>query len=203
MKKCFKCGKTKKLDEFYKHKKMADGHLNKCKQCTRKDVANSEINYDRTEKGVIRVIYKTQKSNSIKRGHKPPSYTKTELAEWLYKNGFKKLYSEWVSSGYKKSKKPSVDRINDFKGYCLNNIKLGTWKDNKDHQTKDILSGAGTSGRRCKPVEMVTQDDLVVATFHSYWAAVRSVGYSVEYQIKKGVKCRNGFYWRYRKPPVF
>jgi hypothetical protein len=32
-KKCFKCGEIKSLDNFYKHKKMPDGHLNKCKSC--------------------------------------------------------------------------------------------------------------------------------------------------------------------------
>jgi hypothetical protein len=34
---CFKCHAVLPLAEFYKHGRMADGHLNKCKACTRRE----------------------------------------------------------------------------------------------------------------------------------------------------------------------
>ena len=47
MKTCFKCGRELPLDHFHKHSQMADGHLNKCKECTRKDVIeNRKRNID-------------------------------------------------------------------------------------------------------------------------------------------------------------
>lgn len=36
---CFKCGRELPLSSFYKHPRMGDGHLNKCKDCTKADVS--------------------------------------------------------------------------------------------------------------------------------------------------------------------
>lgn len=56
-KQCFKCHRTLSITEFYVHKKMGDGHLNKCKDCTRKDSLEHRANnlekvmeYDRNRK---------------------------------------------------------------------------------------------------------------------------------------------------------
>ena len=51
MKRCFKCGKTKPLDEFYTHPAMADGRLGKCRECACADVrANRAENIARYRK---------------------------------------------------------------------------------------------------------------------------------------------------------
>ena len=51
VKTCFKCGVEKPLDDFYKHPRMNDGRLNKCKECTKAYVKqHRQDNIDRIRK---------------------------------------------------------------------------------------------------------------------------------------------------------
>jgi hypothetical protein len=43
VKTCFKCSIVKPLEDFYPHKEMKDGHLNKCVECTKRDVAEHRL----------------------------------------------------------------------------------------------------------------------------------------------------------------
>jgi hypothetical protein len=72
LKKCFKCGKEKSTNEFYAHKAMSDGHLGKCKECTKKDVIE---NYN-LKRGAYSK-YEVERNKSPKGGLKKEYMKKT------------------------------------------------------------------------------------------------------------------------------
>ncbi len=93
-KKCFKCGIAKPLHDgnFYRHIMMADGYLNKCKECAKKDVAErerrlSETNIEWREKELERHRLKAAKYRAIKNAGKPPRQL---LGPWIKRNPHKR-----------------------------------------------------------------------------------------------------------------
>ena len=87
MKKCFKCGNEKPLTDFYRHSKMADGHLNKCKDCAKRDMHESRhvkhrervLAYDR-ERGKQPHRLEMQRRITAEWTQKHPRERKAQLA---------------------------------------------------------------------------------------------------------------------------
>ena len=138
MKTCNKCKTTKELSEFFKNKNKKDGYSYHCKSCQKTAVRN----YNKTKIGVISQIYSGQKLSSKRRGHNPPTYTKQELSDWLMNDWlFDLLYTNWVNCGYITDIRPSVDRLDDIKGYTFSNIQIMTWGENRAKGSADMRSG--------------------------------------------------------------
>jgi hypothetical protein len=93
MKKCFKCGIKKRLSNFYRHPKMKDGHVNKCKECNKRDVVNNRkknINYY--------LAYDKLRANLPHRVKLRNNYQKTEAG----KISIKKSHKKWIENNPEK-----------------------------------------------------------------------------------------------------
>jgi hypothetical protein len=74
MKKCFKCLEEKPIEQFYVHPRMADGHLGKCKECTKNDV-NARYNDPAAKERIAK--YERERSKRPERRANRMVYIKT------------------------------------------------------------------------------------------------------------------------------
>lgn len=93
-KQCFKCKRVLDIEEFYKHKKMKDGHLNKCKDCTRQD--SSLRNIMCADK--IRE-YESKRSKTEKRKALRKKYVEKYRKEHPERNAFYVKIKKAIDSG--------------------------------------------------------------------------------------------------------
>lgn len=197
MKVCSKCLENKDESEFGKADNIY-GLRAECKVCK----SALDLEARRTKHGLVGKIYGGQRSSSKKRGHAMPTYTRKELAEWLYSQElFHRLYDNWKRLDYQKEYVPSVDRKDDFIGYSISNIQLMTWGENKDKQNNDILNGISTSGTATNvSVVQLDKNDEVIATYRSLHEAKRQTGVNESKicEVAKGRrKTAGGYKWRY------
>ena len=140
---CFKCGKEKDLDEFYKHPQMPDGHVNKCKECNKQDVkanygkkSEQYREYDKHRQRHSRTRIFNHRYTQIKQriegratrtykieGKEMLSYE--EYCVWLKNNmdSFERLYEAWQASNFARRLTPSIDRIDNSKSYTPDNMQ--------------------------------------------------------------------------------
>jgi hypothetical protein len=135
-KKCTLC--EVETDNFGPNKMTLDKLESQCRDCKN----NYYEKYCKSKKGLVAKIYSTQRACSRHRGHQLPNYTLDELREWCYsQDNFNQLFEDWENDNYSRFSVPSCDRIDNDKGYSLDNIQLVAWRENLDNCFRDMKVG--------------------------------------------------------------
>ncbi len=168
MKKCSDCHQIKSFDQFVAKASCRDGYEPRCRVCR-------SIKYNKSTPDLFfKKIYHSQKIAALGRGHPPPSYSLEDLKIWADKQpNLFQLWNDYVNSAYNKNLAPSIDRIDDSKGYDLNNIQLMTWNQNRAKGAKSKM--AGTVNARQRPVAAYHLDGSLHKKYISIMDAVRDI----------------------------
>lgn len=192
---CSCCNEIKSLDHFYNNSTKNDGKHTYCKKCS----AKYRDKQRKTKSGVICVMYTNQRQRSKRCNQPYPSYSLDESREWLFgQDLFHELYNNWVESGYDKWLKPSVDRIDDYRWYDMDNIQLMTWEGNSLKHHSDVRDGI--NNKRNKTVLQYDLDGNFIKEYHSVRHAARKNKFTFG---NIATACRddgvyNGYLWKYK-----
>ena len=120
MKRCFKCGEAKDLNQFYRHSQMGDGHLNKCIPCARIDSENRF-----REKIKDPVFVESERTRGRAKYHK-----------YKYKNSGSRL--NYMDTYYGKYPEKFKAKLAMRKEHRLPGFECHHWSYREDHRT-DII----------------------------------------------------------------
>ena len=167
MVRCKRCNQLKPRIE-YRHDKIDYN----CKSCL--SILRTEKN--RSIHGLALKMHTTQRRNSKMRNHPQPTYSPNELEQWLVNQpNFKALYDRWVKSDYDRQLVPSADRLDDSKGYSFDNIRLVSYRDNREAYSKQKIAGVAYK-QDTKPIYQYDMTGTFIKEFYSITEAVRELG---------------------------
>jgi hypothetical protein len=134
--------------------------------------------------------------------------SKTEFINWLYENGFARLYMSYKENDYRKDLAPSVNRLDDYKPYSKENIELVTWEENnikgrQSPKTRErVYQKLGDIAKKLfeRPVIKKDLDGKILATYKSVTEAAQmnKTNFSNISRVCRGVKkTHHGYIWQY------
>lgn len=166
MKKCFKCGAEKPLSEFYKHSKMADGHVNKCKTCNKKDVIeNRELksgyykDYDRNRPNREERNVKNIERTNAQYASDPVRREKLQATKssWVERNPHKKKAQSALSNAVRDSKVTKTTSC-EHCGTSEKKIQGHHWSYLEEHWLDVLWLCTGCHGKEHKRLNELGRD---------------------------------------------
>ncbi len=131
-------------------------------------------------------LYSNMMDRSSNRGHIDPQQHRLQFYLWAEQNGYAEMWVGWFQSGFATRLAPSVDRLDNDKGYEWFNIQLIPWGEHSD--------------KARKPVTQLTMEGKVVDWFTSGAEAAQLTGTN---RVNLLAVCRGeqrssgGFKWRF------
>lgn len=135
-------------------------------------------------------------------------FSREEFVVWLdtyYEDEFDELFARYLESDCDKNLAPSIDRLDDYKPYSLDNIRLTTWKENnkKGRSSEKNKKQCGEMAKKVwsKKVGQYTLAEELINVYSSTREAERILGFVDHSAIAK--VCRGesnthkGFIWKY------
>ena len=98
-KECFICHQIKPLDEFYKHSKIGDGHLNKCKQCTKEQSKERHYHKYLSDPSFVESERARGREKYHRLGYCDRQIESNKDKPWKKNQEYKNLYKRLISRG--------------------------------------------------------------------------------------------------------
>lgn len=150
--------------------------------------------YMKTYKGTTARMHNHMKHRNLDREREAPDFTLAEFRDWFIEKEGMKIFDKWVTSGYNRHMRPSIDRLDPLKGYVFSNMQIITYAQNirKANIELKILIG--------KRTKQMLEDGTVIGIYPSQGAAARASGVEpgeITRACKKQSHYCNGYFWDY------
>lgn len=171
----------------------------------------NKIEYNRLYRKTHKGCYKnwlTKTYGRMKRDNKNKfnldlPFSKEEFSNWVKTKNIYELLENYKNSGFNKNLNPSIDRIDDYKSYYLENLQLITWQENnlKGRLSKKNKEQCSNMAKKIwsKKVSQRDLDGNIIQIFESVHEVERQLGYDASLIARacRLNKISKGYRWKY------